>query len=434
MTTEATGVARRNRSPLAGAIAGALLALGTVVPTSAAAATVDVRDNAFDPREVQISVGDSVTWRVQDSNHTVRSDDEVDGRPLFEFPAGTGLLTQGEEHSYVFAEPGTYSYHCEVHPLMRGAVYVDVQPPGPEVRTVPSVEHPTITAALTDAPPGTTVELLPGTYRERVVVSSDEITLRGLGSSPSDVVIDGGSLDKVGIGVTGDGVRLENLSVRRFIQRGVVLQGAHRFRLHRVQVVENALDGIRVVGSRGGGLTETTTSGSAGVGLAIVGCQPCGTLVDRVTASHNGQGILVENAGHVEISRSLVAWNGEGITLRARPSADQVQAPRGLPTASSASVRGNLVEDNAVGITVDGAWNVTVEDNRVTRYRDVGLRWRVPAGGVCFSGNTDPAAPDGQPASEPPALQQVTRCGGPAVPSPGADQTVQRISSPEGGE
>ena len=65
---------------------------------------------------ITISAGATVRWTNYDLHtHTVTSD--------------TGLWDSGElapnnRHSYTFSKPGTYTYHCTVHPGMKGTVIV----------------------------------------------------------------------------------------------------------------------------------------------------------------------------------------------------------------------------------------------------------------------------------------------------------------------
>jgi plastocyanin len=58
-----------------------------------------------------------VTWTNLDSMapHTVTADDGS---------WGSGTLGQGATYSHVFTSPGTYTYHCAVHPYMTGTVVV----------------------------------------------------------------------------------------------------------------------------------------------------------------------------------------------------------------------------------------------------------------------------------------------------------------------
>jgi nitrite reductase (NO-forming) len=65
---------------------------------------------------VVIGVNNTITWTNNDNvAHTVTADNG-----LFD----SGLLNQGQTWSYTFTTPGTYQYHCSIHPWMKGTVIV----------------------------------------------------------------------------------------------------------------------------------------------------------------------------------------------------------------------------------------------------------------------------------------------------------------------
>jgi plastocyanin len=68
------------------------------------------------PRGVDISVGTTVTWSNHDDQiHTVTTDD---GR------LRSAALSHDEQFSYRFTVPGTYAYHCALHPHMTARIIV----------------------------------------------------------------------------------------------------------------------------------------------------------------------------------------------------------------------------------------------------------------------------------------------------------------------
>jgi plastocyanin len=120
------------------AAAGALLVLaglGAGGVVTAASYDVSIVDFAFQPRQLTVEVGEPVTWTNEGTrNHTVTSDQgsELD----------SGTLAPGEAYGHVFEEPGTYRYHCEIHPdRMTGVVRVVAstvtEPPGSPQPTPP---------------------------------------------------------------------------------------------------------------------------------------------------------------------------------------------------------------------------------------------------------------------------------------------------------
>lgn len=77
---------------------------------------VTISGFAYDPETVTIQAGGKVIWQNEDSaEHTATLDDGS---------FDTGALAEGKLKSESFKEPGTYAYHCEIHPQMKGTVEV----------------------------------------------------------------------------------------------------------------------------------------------------------------------------------------------------------------------------------------------------------------------------------------------------------------------
>jgi len=84
--------------------------------TSGAGAQVVMRNTAFDPDSLTINAGETVTWTNEDSAaHTVVGDNG-------EFESAE--LANGDTFSFMFDQAGTYTYHCSIHPSMKGTVVV----------------------------------------------------------------------------------------------------------------------------------------------------------------------------------------------------------------------------------------------------------------------------------------------------------------------
>src|SRR5829696_4563345 len=78
--------------------------------------TVSIQDFSFDPGQITVAPGTTVTWTNEGpSPHTTTADDGS---------WDSGTLQQGEDFSFTFDEPGTYTYHCSIHPDMTASVKV----------------------------------------------------------------------------------------------------------------------------------------------------------------------------------------------------------------------------------------------------------------------------------------------------------------------
>lgn len=72
----------------------------------------------FAPATLTVAKGTRVEWsNASDAPHTVTSDS---GTTL----ASSIISPSGGTFDFTFTQPGTYTYHCTVHPYMKGTIVV----------------------------------------------------------------------------------------------------------------------------------------------------------------------------------------------------------------------------------------------------------------------------------------------------------------------
>ena len=79
---------------------------------------IEINGFAFNPAALTIQKGASVVWANMDSApHTIVSDsgDEI----------SSDSLSKGKTYTHTFSTPGTYEYHCSIHPSMKGKIIVE---------------------------------------------------------------------------------------------------------------------------------------------------------------------------------------------------------------------------------------------------------------------------------------------------------------------
>ncbi len=77
---------------------------------------VEISNFAYQPSMLTVPVGTEVTWNNRDpAFHTVTSNDGS-----FD---SDDIMTDGR-FSHTFDQPGSYPYHCKLHPLMQGVIQV----------------------------------------------------------------------------------------------------------------------------------------------------------------------------------------------------------------------------------------------------------------------------------------------------------------------
>ena len=82
-------------------------------------ATVDIKDIQFNPKDITVKAGTTVTWTNSDSiAHTVTKEDG----PGADFDSGN--VDGGATFEQTFDEPGTVNYVCTIHPGQDGTITV----------------------------------------------------------------------------------------------------------------------------------------------------------------------------------------------------------------------------------------------------------------------------------------------------------------------
>ncbi|KAF6245268.1 plastocyanin/azurin family copper-binding protein [Nitrosopumilus sp. b2] len=93
------------------------------IPSGTAAPGCEETNECYIPYEVEITVGDTVSWSNDDTAaHTVTSGTPTEG------PDGvfdSSLVMAGAIYEFTFEQKGNYDYFCMVHPWMTGIVQVN---------------------------------------------------------------------------------------------------------------------------------------------------------------------------------------------------------------------------------------------------------------------------------------------------------------------
>lgn len=76
---------------------------------------------AFSPASLTIKAGTTVMWKnMTQVPHTVTSDD---GKS-FDSGSASPIAAQSGTFSFTFNTPGTFAYHCSIHPFMKATIIV----------------------------------------------------------------------------------------------------------------------------------------------------------------------------------------------------------------------------------------------------------------------------------------------------------------------
>lgn len=90
---------------------------GATQAPPATGAAVTIVDFAFQPADLTVKVGDTVTWtNTGNAPHTVKWDDGT--------PASDRLTKGGVPYQRTFDTAGTFTYVCGIHGSMKGSITV----------------------------------------------------------------------------------------------------------------------------------------------------------------------------------------------------------------------------------------------------------------------------------------------------------------------
>lgn len=99
-----------------GMMGGRSTASQTPVVSEEQAVSVEIRDYAYSPNDLTVRPGTKVTWTNRDAApHDATADDKS---------WKTDILADGDVGSMTLDTPGTYQYHCSIHPYMKGTITV----------------------------------------------------------------------------------------------------------------------------------------------------------------------------------------------------------------------------------------------------------------------------------------------------------------------
>jgi plastocyanin len=321
-------------------------ALLVAAPTQAAPAQVTIQDNRFDPPEVRIQPGDTVTWSypVGRNRHTVTSDE----KGLFD----SGVMTPGDTFSHTFDKKGYYVYFCKQHGGrggvgMHGVVIVgDAEAPGGgpggkskrPVLKVPSPQFPTIQYAVDHARPRSTILIAPGEYHESVHVTTSGLTIRG--RDRFRTVLTGDGERSNGILIDGaKNVKILDMTVRDYQANGIYFTNSTGYTIERVDSIKNAVYGLYAFHSYDGVIRDSFAWGSGDAGIYIGECLACSALIDGIHAEYNLLGYSGTNATGVIIRNSEFMNNAVGIFPNSL-------ALEGEEPNRGTHIYGNVIKDN----------------------------------------------------------------------------------------
>jgi len=238
-----------------------------------------------------------------------------------------------------------------------------------------------IQEAVNRAEPGTTIRIMPGTYRETVYIDKDGIRLVGVIEKGKRAVLHGEGTRNDAILYSGNNVVIENLTITKYKGNGIMGQGGNNFEIRNNLIIDTGVYGIFPQLGQNGVVEHNVVSGIEDAAIYV-------GMSDNVHVAYNDvfdsvAGIEIENSRHAIVENNYVHNNTGGILAFVTP---------GLPikTTFDVIIRHNFVVDNntpnfgAPGSTVSGipagtgvlvmaADDVVIEGNIISGNKTAGI-------------------------------------------------------------
>lgn len=199
----------------------------------------------------------------------------------------------------------------------------------------------TIQAAVDAAQPGDTVRIPPGTYRESVSVTKNDISIEG---SPGAVLEGEGLKAEMGIKVAPvapvesiSRFKLTGLTIQNYSKFGVRLSHVEDFHITHGRFLNNGANGIFPVRSVRGRIDFNHVSGSNDSGIYIGSSRE--VTIEKNVSSDCTMGIEVQSSARIDVVSNEATGNSIGIVVWIFPG-------RPIKATTDVNVRDNVLNKN----------------------------------------------------------------------------------------
>ncbi len=238
-----------------------------------------------------------------------------------------------------------------------------------------------IQQAVQNAKPGTTIQVMPGTYKETVFIDKDGIRLIGVIEEGRRAVLDGEEKLNDAILFSGNNIVVENFTITRYKGNGIMSQAGNNWEIRNNLIIDTGVYGIFPQLGQNGVIEHNVVSGIEDAAIYV-------GMSDNVHVAHNDvfdsvAGIEIENSRHAIVEANRVYNNTGGILAFITP---------GLPikTTFDVIIRNNFIIANnhanfgapgstvagipaGTGILVMAADDVVIEGNIIRDNKNIGI-------------------------------------------------------------
>lgn len=258
-----------------------------------------------------------------------------------------------------------------------------------------------IQAAIDAAPPGSVVSVESGTYSENVWITKEGITLRAApGATPNlkapadkapgtpETCVDPEYPSAInGICVTGaTGVRVNGFTVRQF-SIGIFVVGASDTVIDDNRLIGNKEYGVFANHSTGSVIRANTATRSNDAGIYVGDSPDARATVQGNVVYDNAVGIFIRSASKGQIVNNHMHDNCVGLLFLDAPNPSTHWLAKGNTASNNNRTHG--CEFTGVGIASLGSRDVTIRDNAVNNNQSPSF----PGGGIAVFAGVVPGHP-----------------------------------------
>ncbi len=249
----------------------------------------------------------------------------------------------------------------------------------PETQIVQAGES--IQAAVDQAHPGDTIQIMPGSYHEQITIKVNHLTLQGVSLDGQLPTLDGEGKLAEGIIACADQVDIKNLMIRNYTHDGVLAEDVAGILLRNLQTNQTGDYGLFPERSSQVTIENCILSGASEAGIYVG--QSDQIQVDHNEAYANGAGIEIENSTDATVTDNDLHGNSAGLLMFALPDLAVKETGR-IRVANNRLIANNLNNpaDKAefvskvpagIGLAVVGAQDVEISANQVLDNRSAGI-------------------------------------------------------------
>jgi cytochrome c peroxidase len=165
---------------------------------------------------------------------------------------------------------------------------------------------------------GDTIEILPGSYHESLLIDIDNITIRGLREKGERPILDGRNMLTDAVITSSHNFTIEGLVIKDYVNNGITVHGGTNSTFRALEIHNSGLYGVYPVECKGVLIENCLVTGIKDAGIYVG--QSRDIVVRNNEASDNVTGIEIENSVNALVENNYVHDNTGGILVFLLPN------------------------------------------------------------------------------------------------------------------